>query len=147
MADPLSIVFGILQLMSTVNSTISMLSDVTNAPKEQRNLFAEVGNLEPLLKSFEGRLQANPSVYGMLGLKDPLAQFKDTMEHVMAKLRSANKPGSRIPKALSWTLWNKKEAEEDLVKMERFKALLNMWLVLDIWCVHISPRKRKQGFS
>ncbi|KAJ7278295.1 ankyrin repeat domain-containing protein [Mycena rebaudengoi] len=116
MADPLSIVSGILQLMSTVNSTISMLSDVANAPKEQRNLFAEVGNLEPLLKSFEGRLQANPSVYGMLGLKDPLAQFKDTMEH-------ANKPGSRIPKALSWTLWNKKEAEEDLVKMERFKAL------------------------
>ncbi|KAJ7278147.1 ankyrin repeat domain-containing protein [Mycena rebaudengoi] len=133
MADPLSIVLGILQLMSTVNSTISMLSDVANAPKEQHSLFAEVRNLEPLLKSFEGRLQANPSVHGMLGLKDPLAQFKDTMEHVMAKLRSANKPGSRIPKALSWTLWNKKEAEEDLQKLERFKALLNMWLVLDIW--------------
>ncbi|KAJ7278171.1 ankyrin repeat domain-containing protein [Mycena rebaudengoi] len=133
MADPLSIVLGILQLMSTVNSTISMLSDVANAPKEQRSLFVEVGNLELLLKSFEGRLQANPSVHEMLDLKDPLAQFKDTMEHVMAKLRSANKPGSKIPKALSWTLWNKKEAEEDLVKMERFKALLNMWLVLDIW--------------
>ncbi|KAJ7266808.1 ankyrin repeat domain-containing protein [Mycena rebaudengoi] len=124
MADPLSIVLGILQLMSTVNSTISMLSDVANAPKEQRSLFVEVGNLELLLKSFEGRLQANPSVHEMLDLKDPLAQFKDTMEHVMAKLRSANKPGSKIPKALSWTLWNKKEAEEDLVKMERFKALL-----------------------
>ncbi|KAJ7266734.1 ankyrin repeat domain-containing protein [Mycena rebaudengoi] len=131
MADPLSIVLGILQLMSTVNST--MLSDVASAPKEQHSLFPEVGNLEPLLKSFEGRLQANPSVHGMLGLKDPLAQFKDTMEHVMAKLQSANKPGSRIPKALSWTLWDKKEVEEDLVKMERFKALLNMWLVLDIW--------------
>ncbi|KAJ7266730.1 ankyrin repeat domain-containing protein [Mycena rebaudengoi] len=125
MADPLSIVLGILQLMSTVNSTISMLSDVANAPKEQRSLFVEVGNLEPLLKSFEGRLQANPSVHGMLGLKDPLTQFKDTMEHVVAKLRSANKPGLRISKALSWTLWNKKEAEEDLQKLERFKALLN----------------------
>jgi hypothetical protein len=142
MADPLSIVLGILQLMSTVNSTISTISDVANAPKEQRNLFAEVRNLEPLLKSFEGRLQANPSVHGMLGLKDPLAQFKDTMEHVMTKLRSANKPGSRNPQAVSWTLWNKKEAEEDLVKMERFKALLNMWLVLDIWSVFLQQYKK-----
>ncbi|KAJ7266837.1 ankyrin repeat-containing domain protein [Mycena rebaudengoi] len=100
---------------------------------EQHSLFTEVGNLEPLLKSFEGRLQANPLVHEMLSLKDPLAQFKDTMEHVMAKLRSANKPGSKIPKAPSWTLWNKKEAEEDLHKLERFKALLNTWLVLDIW--------------
>ncbi|KAJ7266802.1 hypothetical protein C8J57DRAFT_1718035 [Mycena rebaudengoi] len=133
MADPLSIVTSILQLITAAKASIGMVHDIANAPKEQRSLFAEVGNLEPLLKSFEGRLQANPSVHGMLGLKDPLAQFKDTMEHVMAKLRSANKSGSRIPKAMSWTLWNKKEAEEDLVKMERFKALLNIWLVLDIW--------------
>ncbi|KAJ7278151.1 hypothetical protein C8J57DRAFT_1465375 [Mycena rebaudengoi] len=133
MADPLSIVASILQLISAAKASIIMVRDIANAPKEQRSLFTEVGNLEPLLKSFEGRLQANPSVHGMLGLKDPLAQFKDTMEHVMAKLRSANKPGSRIPKALSWKLWNKKEAEEDLQKLERFKALLNMWLVLDIW--------------
>ncbi|KAJ7266737.1 hypothetical protein C8J57DRAFT_376911 [Mycena rebaudengoi] len=133
MADPLSIVASILQLISAAKASISMVHDIANAPKEQRSLFAEVGNLEPLLRSFEGRLQANPSVHGMVALKDPLAQFKDTMEHVMAKLRSVNKPGSKIPKALSWTLWNKKDAEEDLVKMERFKALLNMWLVLDIW--------------
>ncbi|KAJ7266754.1 ankyrin repeat domain-containing protein [Mycena rebaudengoi] len=111
-----------------------MVRDIANAPKEQRNLFAEVGNLEPLLQSFEDRLEANPSVHGMLGLKDPLAQFKDVMEHVMAKLRSANKrKRSEIPKALSWTLWNRREAEEDLHKLERFKALLNTWLVLDIW--------------
>ncbi|KAJ7278261.1 ankyrin repeat-containing domain protein [Mycena rebaudengoi] len=170
MADPLGIVANILQLITAAKVSSSMVQDIANAPKEQRNLFAEVRNLEPLLKSFEGHLQANSSVHGMLGLKDPLAQFKDTMEHVMAKLQSANKPGLRIPKALihvpwgpsvmykmegvlywcpsgtlsatgayeatmsalSWTLWNK-EAEEDLVKMERFKALLNMWLVLDIW--------------
>ncbi|KAJ7266763.1 ankyrin repeat domain-containing protein [Mycena rebaudengoi] len=133
MADPGSIVASILQLITAAKASISMIRDIANAPKEQRSLFTEVGNLEPLLRSFEGHLQANPSVHGMLGLKDPLAQFKDTMEHAMTKLRSANKPGSRIPKALSWTLWNKKEAEEDLTKMERFKALLNMWLMLDIW--------------
>ncbi|KAJ7266745.1 ankyrin repeat domain-containing protein [Mycena rebaudengoi] len=133
MADPLSIVASILQLVTAAKASIDMVRDIANTPKEQRSLFAEVGNLEPLLKSFEGRLQANPLVHGMVALKDPLAQFKDTMEHVMAKLQSTNKPGSKIPKALSWTLWNKKEAEEDLVKMERFKALLNIWLVLDIW--------------
>ncbi|KAJ7288610.1 hypothetical protein C8J57DRAFT_1642696 [Mycena rebaudengoi] len=132
MADPLSIVASILQLITAAKASISMVRDIANAPKEQRSLFAEVGNLELLLKGFEGRLQANPSVHGMPGLKDPLAQFKDTMEHVMAKLLSANKPGSKIPKALSWTLWNKREAEVDLVKMERLKALINMRLVLDI---------------
>ncbi|KAJ7266772.1 ankyrin repeat domain-containing protein [Mycena rebaudengoi] len=144
MADPLSIVLNILELMSTVNSTIGMLSDVTNAPKEQRSLFMEVGNLEPLLQSFESRLQANPSVHGMLGLKGPLVQFRDTMEHVMTKLQSAKKQGLKIPKALSWTLWNKKEAEEDLIKMERFKALLNMWLVLDIWDAGQQQQKMHQ---
>ncbi|KAJ7250216.1 hypothetical protein C8J57DRAFT_1667758 [Mycena rebaudengoi] len=129
MADPLSIVASILQLITAAKASISMVRDIANAPKEQRSLFTEVGNLEPLFKSFEGRLQANRSVRGMPGLKDPLAQFKNTMEHVMAKLLSANKPGSKITKALGWTLWNKKEAEEDLQKLERFKALLNAWLV------------------
>ncbi|KAJ7260977.1 hypothetical protein C8J57DRAFT_1635445 [Mycena rebaudengoi] len=134
MADPLGIVASILQLIIAAKASIGMVRDIANALKEQRGLFTEVRNLEPLLKGLEGRLRANPSVHGMLGLKDPLAQFKETMEPVMAKLRSANKPGSKIPKALSWTLWNKREAEEDLQKLERFKALLNTWLVLDIWC-------------
>ncbi|KAJ7250208.1 hypothetical protein C8J57DRAFT_1667731, partial [Mycena rebaudengoi] len=132
MADPLSIVLGILQLMPAAKSTIGMITDVVNAPKEQRSLFAEVGNLEPLLKDLQARLESNPLANGIQRLHIPLAQFKETMEHVTDKLRTASKLGSKIPKALSWTLWNKKEAEDDLEKIERFKALLNTWLVLDI---------------
>ncbi|KAJ7278156.1 hypothetical protein C8J57DRAFT_1576421 [Mycena rebaudengoi] len=133
MADPLSIVLGILQLMPAAKSTIAMITDVVNAPKEQRSLFAEVVNLEPLLRDLQARLEGNPSANGIQRLHIPLDQFKETMERVIDKLRTASKSGSKIPKALSWTMWNKKEAEGDLEKIERFKALLNTWLVLDIW--------------
>ena len=40
-----------------------------------------------------------------------------------------------MPKALRWTLWNKKEADAEMAKIERFKALITAWLVLDNWCV------------
>jgi hypothetical protein len=140
MADPLSIVFGILQLMSAAKLTIGMITDVVNAPKEQRSLFAELGNLEPLLKDLLARLEGNPSANGIQRLYIPLDQFRETMEHVTDKLRIASKSGYKIPKALSWTLWNKKEVKDDLEKIERFKTLLNTWLVLDIWYVFITRR-------
>ncbi|KAJ7278175.1 ankyrin repeat-containing domain protein [Mycena rebaudengoi] len=133
MADPLSIVLGILQLMSAAKSTIGMLTDVVNAPKEQRSLFTEVGNLELLLKDLQAGLEGSPSAKGIQRLHIPLDQFKETMEHVADKLRTTSKSGSKVLKALIWTLWNKKEAEDDFEKIERFKGLLNTWLVLDIW--------------
>ncbi|KAJ7278197.1 ankyrin repeat domain-containing protein [Mycena rebaudengoi] len=144
MGDPLSIVFSILQLMSAAKSTIDMITDAVNAPKEQRSLFAEVGNLEPLLKDLQARLEGNPSTNGIQRLHIPLDQFKETMEHITDKLRNASKSGSKIPKALSWTLWNKKETEEDLEKIERFKALLNTWLVLDIWDVSQQQQRKHE---
>jgi hypothetical protein len=143
MADPLSIVLSILQLMSAAKSTIGMLTDVVNAPKEQRSLFTEVGNLELLLKDLQAGLEGSPSANGIQRLHIPLDQFKETMEHVADKLRTTSKSGSKVLKALIWTLWNKKEAEYDLEKSERFKGLLNTWLVLDIWYVFIT---RQSGY-
>ncbi|KAJ7274220.1 ankyrin repeat-containing domain protein [Mycena rebaudengoi] len=135
MAELVGLVSSILQLLATVQQTVGVGIDAINAPKEQRNLFSEVVNLEPLLNDLLDRLQKNQSVNGIQRLVDPLTQFKRLMERVSDKLRSANNPagGSKILKSLSWSLWRKKEAEEDFKKMERFKALLNTWLVLDIW--------------
>ncbi|KAJ7210932.1 ankyrin repeat-containing domain protein [Mycena rebaudengoi] len=131
MADPLSIVASILQLISAAKSTVEMAIDMATAHKQQRNLFVELENLEPLLKDFQTRLKANPSVNGMKQLVKPLGQFEDTMKGVKARLQPSKH--SKFSKALAWTFWKKKETEEDLNKLERFKALLNAWLVMDIW--------------
>ncbi|KAJ7249835.1 ankyrin repeat-containing domain protein [Mycena rebaudengoi] len=131
MADPLSMVASILQLISAAKSTIDVAIDMATAHKQQRNLSAELENLEPLLKDFEARLKANPSVNGMKQLVKPLGQFEETMKSMKARLQSSK--NSKFSKALAWTFWKKKETEEDLSKLERFKVLLNAWLVMDIW--------------
>ncbi|KAJ7233750.1 ankyrin repeat-containing domain protein [Mycena rebaudengoi] len=136
--DPVTavgIVASILQLVAAAKSVIDLGKDAVNAPKEQRALFHEVENLEPLLADLQRRLQlpGSQSINGLQPLKAPLLDFKETMERVDQRLRSANEAGSKIPKALSWTLWNKNEAEDDLAKIERFKTLLNAWLGLDVW--------------
>ncbi|KAJ7249840.1 ankyrin repeat-containing domain protein [Mycena rebaudengoi] len=133
MADPLSIVASILQLISAAKSTVDMAIDMATAHKQQRNLSVELENLEPLLKDFEARLTANPSVNGMKQLVKPLGQFEDMMKGVNTRLQSSK--NSKLGKALAWTFWKKKESQEDLGKLERFKVLLNSWLVMDIWDV------------
>ncbi|KAJ7247021.1 ankyrin repeat domain-containing protein [Mycena rebaudengoi] len=133
MADPLSVVASILQLISATKSTINVAVDMATAHKRQRNLSVELENLEPLLKDFQTRLEDNPSVNGMKQLVKPLGQFEDTMKGVNARLQSSK--NSKFSKALAWTFWKKKETEEDLSKLERFKALLNSWLMMDIWDV------------
>ncbi|KAJ7249844.1 ankyrin repeat domain-containing protein [Mycena rebaudengoi] len=124
-------VASILQLISAAKSTIDVAIDMATAHKQQRNLSAELENLEPLLKDFEARLKANPSVNGMKQLVKPLGQFEETMKSMKARLQSSK--NSKFSKALAWTFWKKKETEEDLSKLERFKVLLNAWLVMDIW--------------
>ncbi|KAJ7249822.1 ankyrin repeat domain-containing protein [Mycena rebaudengoi] len=133
MADPLSIVASILQLISAAKSTVDVAIDMATAQKQQQNLSVELENLEPLLKDFEARLTANPSVNGMKQLVKPLGQFEDTMKGVNTRLQSSK--NSKLGKALAWTFWKKKESQEDLGKLERFKVLLNSWLVMDIWDV------------
>jgi hypothetical protein len=138
--DPVTavgLVTSILQLVVAAKSVIDLGRDVVNAPKEQRALFREVQNLEPLLTDLQRRLllPGSESINGLQQLKDPLLDFKETMDRIAGRLRSVNESGSKLPKALSWTLWNKNEAEADMAKIERFVTLLNVWLGLDIWWV------------
>ncbi|KAJ7273817.1 ankyrin repeat-containing domain protein [Mycena rebaudengoi] len=116
MAELVGLVTSILQLVATAKLTIGVGIDAVNSPEQQRDVLAEIEGLEPLLTDLQARLQGNPSVNGMRQLD---------------RLRSSNK--SKLRKALAWALWKKKEAEEDLDKLERFKALLNSWLIMDIW--------------
>ncbi|KAJ7291420.1 ankyrin repeat domain-containing protein [Mycena rebaudengoi] len=135
--DPVSavgLVASILQLVAAAKSAIDLGRDAVNARKDQRDLFLEVQNLAPLLEDLKHRAQQpnNQVVNGLQKLEKPLGQLKETMENITRKLGSANKVGS---KALVWTFWSKKEVDEDMAKIERFKAVLNTWLVLDTWDV------------
>ncbi|KAJ7291398.1 ankyrin repeat-containing domain protein [Mycena rebaudengoi] len=135
--DPVSavgLVASILQLVAAAKSVIDLGRDAVNATKDQRDLLLEVQNLAPLLEDLKYRLQQpnNQSVNGIQKLKKPLGQLKETMENITRKLGPANNVGS---KPLIWTFWNKKEADEDMAKIERFKAVLNAWLLLDTWDV------------
>ncbi|KAJ7270941.1 ankyrin repeat-containing domain protein [Mycena rebaudengoi] len=136
--DPITavgLVSSCLQLIAALKLVLDLGRDAVNAPKEQRALFREVQNLEPLLTDLQRRLQlpGSQSINGLQSLKDPLLDFKETMDRIAERLRSANESGSEISKAFIWTLWKKAEAEADLAKIERFKALLNTWLGLGIW--------------
>ncbi|KAJ7291476.1 hypothetical protein C8J57DRAFT_1491957 [Mycena rebaudengoi] len=128
------LVASILQLVAAAKSVIDPGRDVVNATKDQRDLLLEVQNLAPLLEDLKYRLQQpnNQLVNGIQKLEKPLGQLKETMENITRKLGSANKVGS---KPLIWTFWNKKEIDEDMGKIERFKAVLNAWLLLDTWDV------------
>ncbi|KAJ7284109.1 ankyrin repeat domain-containing protein [Mycena rebaudengoi] len=136
MAEIFGLVVGILDLLTTLKAGIEVGVDAINAAKEQRDLLGELRHLEPLLKDLQDRLKRNQVVNGIQQLKDPLSEFKQVMEHVRDNLQSANKVRlSKAWKAVSWALRNKKGTQEDIGKIERFKALLNNWLTMDIWLV------------
>ncbi|KAJ7266795.1 ankyrin repeat domain-containing protein [Mycena rebaudengoi] len=134
MAEIFGLVVGILDLLTTLKAGIEVGVDTINAAKEQRDMLGELRHLEPLLKDLQDRLKRNQSVNGIQQLKDPLSEFKLVMEHIRDNLQSANKArSSKAWKAVTWALRNKKGTQEDIRKMERFKALLNNWLTMDIW--------------
>ncbi|KAJ7241278.1 ankyrin repeat-containing domain protein [Mycena rebaudengoi] len=133
--DPVTavgLVASILQLVAAAKSVLDLGRDAANGPKEQRDLLLEVENLASLLEDLKHRVQQpnNQTMNGLQKLEKPLGQIKETMEHINRKLGSAKKVGSRT---LIWAFWSKKEVDEDLAKIERFKTVLNAWLILDNW--------------
>ncbi|KAJ6579266.1 hypothetical protein DFH09DRAFT_1077552 [Mycena vulgaris] len=65
--------------------------------------------------------------------------YNEALHQGIASSKWALKKGS---KSLTWSLWNKQEAKQDLEKIEHFKSLLNMWLTLDI-CRDTSQQQSK----
>jgi hypothetical protein len=120
MADPLGTVASILQLIDTA----LMAKD---GPQEQQKLLSEINNLRPLLCDLRSRITASPSSGVLQGMKLPLEDFKVMMEQFTKKLRS------RDGKSLTYPMWSEEE-HEYMEKFEKFRALLNSWLWVNLWC-------------
>jgi uncharacterized protein YPO0396 len=132
MTDPITIVGlvgTVLQLASTVATAVTMIKDMHNAPKEQLQLLSEIQSLQPLIAALQGRITANSSVTSTTKLEDPLSALEEMLKRCNNRLQG----DAKFTKRITWSLWNKKEAKEDLDAIERFKTLFNSWLAIDIW--------------
>ncbi|KAJ7434978.1 hypothetical protein FB451DRAFT_1379598 [Mycena latifolia] len=134
MAEALGTIASVLQLVDTALKARGYLKDFHNAPKEQRQLFSEVEILQSLLmeldKRANGKAAGDTSTFKqMLG---PLATFEAAME-CLTKLLVPADGLSKFTKRVTWTLWSKKEAVGYLQELERMKALIHLWLNMDIW--------------
>jgi hypothetical protein len=130
MAELVGLVASVVQLVNTFTKGVKLMKDLHNAPKEQLQLFSEIQSLEPFIVALQGRVQTTGGMMGIKNLQDPLLQLDAVMKRCNKKLEK-NRP---FTGAISWTLWNKEEAKEDLESIEHFKTLLNSWLAVDIWC-------------
>ncbi|KAJ7150077.1 ankyrin repeat-containing domain protein [Mycena crocata] len=133
MAEVVGTVGTILQLVETALKAREYIQDFRHAPQEQQKLLVEMDNLRPLLMELQNRITSNPSGSVVRQMESHLILFRSTMEQFTAKLRPGDRALSKLSKQLSWSMWNKTEAKEYLVKFEQFKSLLNSWLLLDIW--------------
>ncbi|KAJ7444021.1 ankyrin repeat-containing domain protein [Mycena latifolia] len=70
-------------------------------------------DLKPLLTELQKRVAASPSMTALQHMEVPLARFKVMMDRFTAKFELPDSPLSKLSKQLSWTLWNKKEANEE----------------------------------
>ncbi|KAJ7440441.1 ankyrin repeat-containing domain protein, partial [Mycena latifolia] len=116
MAEVLGIVASAIQLVDTALKAREYIKDFYNAPTEQRKLFTELEDLQPLFTELQTRVAISPSTNVL-------------QQH----MKLPDGPLSKLSKQLSWTLWNKKEAKEYLQEFESMKSLLNMWLTVGIW--------------
>ena len=143
MADIVSLIASILQLVDTVAKARGYLVDFFHAPKHQQRLIMEVQFLDPLLRELDRRIQHAQATKPRSVLQNfavPLGQLKEILQWVTKRL--APKGGlSKATSRLAWPLWGKEEVEKKLRTVERFKSLILSWLELDIWFV-ISPFAR-----
>ncbi|KAJ6528220.1 hypothetical protein DFH09DRAFT_161107 [Mycena vulgaris] len=131
MAETLGLVASILQLVDAALKAREYIQDFRHAPQNQQKLLSEMDDLRPLLVELQRRIAANP-ISGMLQqMKTPLITFKSMIGDFTAKLAPGDGLFSKLTNQLTWSLWNKKEAEY-LDRFEQFKSLLNSWLLLDI---------------
>jgi hypothetical protein len=127
----------IVSLIDTALKAREYTLDFIHAPQEQKDLVSEMKDLRALLEELHKRIIVNPSSRMLPQMYPPLGAFKTTMEQCTKKLQPGRGPVSKFSKRLTWTLWDKKEANEYLNKFEQFKSLLNSWLILDIWFVSL----------
>ncbi|KAJ7444213.1 ankyrin repeat domain-containing protein [Mycena latifolia] len=134
MAEALGTLASVLQLVDTILKAREYIKDFHEAPKEQKKLFSEMEGLKALLVELDKRAVGNPSSEAFSQMVEPLETFGTTLEFVTKKLGPVDGL-SKLTKKLNWTLWSKKEVAGYLEEFERIKALINLWLTMDIWDV------------
>ncbi|KAJ7444177.1 ankyrin repeat domain-containing protein [Mycena latifolia] len=134
MAEALGTLASVLQLVDTVLKAREYIKDFHEAPKEQKKLFSEMEGLKAVLVELGKRAVENPSSEAFSQMVEPLETFQTTLEIVTKKLGPVDGL-SKLTKKLNWTLWSKKEVAGYLEEFERIKALINLWLTMDIWDV------------
>ncbi|KAJ7487066.1 ankyrin repeat domain-containing protein [Mycena latifolia] len=134
MAEVLGTVASVLQLVDTILKAREYIKDFHKAPKEQKKLFSEMEGLRALLVELDRWVTGSPSSAAFQQMVEPLATFETTLELVTKKLGPVHGL-SKVTKRLSWTLWSKKEVAGYMEELERIKALINLWLTMDIWDV------------
>ncbi|KAJ7693073.1 ankyrin repeat-containing domain protein [Mycena rosella] len=132
MAEALGTLASILQLVDTALKAREYFKDFLDAPKEQQKLFSEMEDVRSLFVGLNKRVVGNPSSDAMQQMSGPLDKFKIAMMHFTERLGPVDGFAKRT-KQLKWTLWSKKESGGYLEELERIKALLNLWLTMDIW--------------
>ncbi|KAJ7108251.1 ankyrin repeat-containing domain protein [Mycena epipterygia] len=137
MAELLGTLTSILQLVDLALKARQYLKDFQNAPVEQRKMFTEIDQLQPLLKELQRLVSTSPPTNTLQQMTGPLDRFKTMMQNFTAKFELSDGRWSKLSKQLTWTLWNKKEAKEYLNEFESIKSLLDIWL-----SVHISDQQQ-----
>ncbi|KAF8207721.1 ankyrin repeat-containing domain protein [Mycena galopus ATCC 62051] len=133
MADPLGTIATILQLVQTVIDIRNHIEDFRNAPREQQKLLMEMDALCPLLEELKTRIAGHKADGIVKQMNGPLVLFKLTMQQFTEKFQPESGLFSEFSKRLRWTVRDKQEAKEYLVKFEQFKSLLNSWLLINLW--------------
>ncbi|KAJ7291088.1 hypothetical protein C8J57DRAFT_1704769 [Mycena rebaudengoi] len=134
MAEVVGLVASILQLVDTFAKACLHIKNMRDAPMEQRRLVSEVHNLKPLLKEMQRRMPDGHSTGSVATeqLKASLVKLEKTVKYLTVRFDTGSGP-LKFSKRLTWTLWSKEYAIEDLDRIERFKSLLNSWLGMDVW--------------
>ncbi|KAJ7319335.1 hypothetical protein DFH08DRAFT_390668 [Mycena albidolilacea] len=129
MADIVSLIASVLQLVDAVAKGRRYIQDFRDAPKDQQRLLLEVQNLDSLLKALDTRVKNNGAQ--MQEIEGCLIDLKGMMERLTKKLDP--KDIAHISSRLTWSLWRKEDVQEALDTIERFKSLVNAWLGVDVW--------------
>ncbi|KAJ7717352.1 hypothetical protein B0H16DRAFT_1476163 [Mycena metata] len=128
MAEIIGLVASVLQLVTTIISTRDYVEGFANASKDQKEFVAEVESLKTMLLEVETRFKTNNlKVFGILNgvqqFEEPLERLKEKMGQLTKKLGTKGTVAKAYDR-LIWPLWGKRDLQEGLNTIERFKTLL-----------------------
>ncbi|KAJ7844324.1 ankyrin repeat-containing domain protein [Mycena leptocephala] len=129
MAETVGLVASVFQLLETVLKARDFITDFRNAPAELQRLVLEVEQLKPLVRVLNDRTGTTSPVLDN-GLDEALLRLEAIMKELKEHLDKAR--SSEVAHRFAWS-WRKKDFEEALGSLERFKTSLIAWLNVHGW--------------